>query len=296
MQDEKLLKLFNQITIWKAGHKRAPHKPLLLLLMLARVKRGETRLIPYIEVEQILPELIDAFGPPRKSKAKAQDPFWRLIKDGIWDIPIADKIREDKSGTPFLSDLKSFKASGGFKSEIYNQLIQDTKLLDRVAQDILNIHFPETYHPDILNAIAMPEHTVSNKPKRKSSFRREILRVYNYRCAICGYDGRLGHSLVGIEAAHFKWHAAGGPDTIENGTALCTFHHKIFDRGAITLTDDHIIDASQEVNGTTQVNNLILQYVGKQMHFPQFGQHKPAKQYLAWHRKNVFKTPGRLFG
>ena len=42
----------------------------------------------------------------------------------------------------------------------------------------------------------------------------------------------LDQETLGIEAAHIKWHQAGGPDTEDNGLALCTLHHKRFDRGA----------------------------------------------------------------
>lgn len=41
-----------------------------------------------------------------------------------------------------------------------------------------------------------------------------------------GFNVRLGHQLVGVDAAHIQWHQAGGPDTEENGIALCSLHHK----------------------------------------------------------------------
>jgi HNH endonuclease len=46
----------------------------------------------------------------------------------------------------------------------------------------------------------------------------------------------------GLEAAHIKWFQARGPDVVQNGLALCSLHHKIFDLGAFTvLPESHQI-------------------------------------------------------
>jgi predicted restriction endonuclease len=55
--------------------------------------------------------------------------------------------------------------------------------------------------------------------------------------AVCGFDVRLGNILIAIEAAHIKWHQAGGPDEERNGLALCSLHHKLFDRGVFTVSN-----------------------------------------------------------
>jgi putative restriction endonuclease len=50
-----------------------------------------------------------------------------------------------------------------------------------------------------------------------------VLRAYEYRCAVCAYDGQVRKISVGIEAAHVKWFSHGGPDVVENGLSLCSF-------------------------------------------------------------------------
>ncbi len=37
---------------------------------------------------------------------------------------------------------------------------------------------------------------------RGRGFAEEVLRAYVYQCAMCGFDGALGHYPVAIEAAH----------------------------------------------------------------------------------------------
>jgi HNH endonuclease len=44
---------------------------------------------------------------------------------------------------------------------------------------------------------------------------------------------------VGIEAAHVQWFNFGGPDSLDNGLALCSLHHKLFDVGVHNLDAYH---------------------------------------------------------
>ena len=100
-------------------------------------------------------------------------------------------------------------------------------------------HFPESLHDEIRDAVGIPRTWVVREaplpPRRDPAFRDEVLREYQRRCAVCDFDVRLGNELIGLEAAHIKWHAAGGPDEVANGLALCGLHHKAFDRGALGL-------------------------------------------------------------
>jgi hypothetical protein len=59
---------FGSLNVWRRGGERAPHKPLLLLLTLARIARGGDRLVHFGEVEEPLRTLLVEFGPPRKSQ------------------------------------------------------------------------------------------------------------------------------------------------------------------------------------------------------------------------------------
>ena len=65
-----------------------------------------------------------------------------------------------------------------------------------------------------------------------------MLTAYEWRCAVCGLDVRLGSVSIILEAAHIKWHQAGGPDEESNGLALGVLHHKAFDLGALPSPDD----------------------------------------------------------
>jgi putative restriction endonuclease len=299
MTDDDILELLGGINIWKKGGQWAPHKPLLLLMTLARVQRGESRLATFESIEPMLKRLLQDYGPRRKS-FHPEFPFWRLQNDGdFWVVPQREKLIEARGDLKRTGDvptrvLKEHGAEGGFSEEVDAYLRKRPELVNKITQDILETHFTESYYQELLDAVGMPWATVRKKRARDPQFRTSILRIYSYRCAVCGYDGKLGGSALGIEAAHLKWHAAGGPDTANNGIALCSFHHKVLDRGAMGLSDELTIDVSQDVHGGSQVEDLLLQYVGKELTPPQSGQEKPLLDYVEWHRSEVFKGPGRI--
>lgn len=54
------------ITIWHKGEQRAPHKPLLLLYVLACYQHGHSHLFDYgSEIQDNLHSLLERFGPQR---------------------------------------------------------------------------------------------------------------------------------------------------------------------------------------------------------------------------------------
>ena len=71
---------------------------------------------------------------------------------------------------------------------------------------------------------------------RNPLFREQVMRANEFLCVVCGFQGRLGHALGGIDAAHIKWYQVGGPDVIANALALCALNPKRFDREVYTQT------------------------------------------------------------
>jgi hypothetical protein len=94
-------------------------------------------------------------------------------------------------------------------------------------------------------------------------FRQRVLTASEYRCAVCGFDVRLGSVSVALDAAHIRWHQAGGPDRESNGLALCVLHHKIFDLGAFTLDHQGVMLISDQANGTAGLHEALLRHHGR---------------------------------
>jgi len=118
---------------------------------------------------------------------------------------------------------------------------------------------------------------------RDPGFRERILRAYQYQCAICGFNVRVGDSLVGLEAAHIKWHQA-----------LCSLHHKLFDRGAFTISDKTKVIVSETAHGTHGMDEWLLAFHDKDIRPPQRSSYCPEPKFVNWHIKEVFKGLARV--
>ena len=305
MTRDQILAAFDRIRVWQRGDQRAVHKPLLVLLALARVSRGEAPMVEYVDLEDKLRKLLREFGPSG-SDASRHHPFWHLQTDGVWhlDGPPAI-IKRSPGATPTITELRQNHVSGGFTEDVRKALAQDAALAFEIARRILDAHFPDSIRQDVLDAVGLSIDTPSTtftgamttaQPERRRdpTFREKVLLAYEYRCCVCGHDLRLGDHIIGLEAAHIKWFQARGPDVVTNGLALCSLHHKIFDLGAFTvLPGNHQIVFSRHLMGGDETKAKLLAHHGAGLIQPQSKEYFPNPEFLAWHREEVFKEPGR---
>ena len=290
MDKEQILQRFETLRQWGSGGERAPHKPLLVLYAIGKLLRGEDRLISYADdIEENLKNLLREFGP-RRDHYNPQFPFWRLQNDGVWEVSDADQIRQTASGDAYITDLRNYNVSGGFNETISEQLQNDSELTFDIIQSLLDAHFPPSLHEDILQAvdIEFPFQAFDTRT-RISNFRKNVLRAYEYKCAVCGFDVKLGDSPIALDACHIKWQKAGGPDEAVNGLALCVMHHKLFDRGAYTLSKRLEILVSDDAHGTKGFQEWLMDFHGQTINFPQRQTYYPEMDFIGWHVKEVFQ-------
>jgi putative restriction endonuclease len=286
LDSTELKERIKNLSIWKRGEERAPHKPLLILMALGQLQSKNKRFLPYKEVRKSLTELLIEFGPSRKTHHPEQ-PFVRLVTDGIWDLNTS--VRKDEIKDRWLLD---HQVVGGFNDEVFTLLNGNENLIREIAEIVLDNHFPDTIHEDILNSVGLDFDKKLNK-LRDPHFRRRILIAYEYRCAVCGFNVRLGDNLIAVEAAHIKWHQAGGPDSVENGIALCAIHHKLFDRGVFTITPSRKILVAERAHGTSGFDEWLMRFHGKDLRNPIRPEYYPKDSYVNWHVREVFHGPAR---
>ena len=290
MNRKQILQKFETLEQWKSGDERAPHKPLLVLYAIGKLLRGDERLISYTDdIEENLENLLREFGP-RRDRYNPHFPFWRLQNDGIWEVSDANRIRLTDSGDAYITDLRNYNASGGFNETISEQLQNDSELTFEIIQSLLDAHFPPSLHEDILQAvdIELPLQAFDTKT-RTSNFRKNVLRAYEYKCAVCGFDVKLGDSPIALDACHIKWQKAGGPDEAVNGLALCVMHHKLFDRGAYTLSKRLEILVSDDAHGTKGFQEWLMDFHRQKINFPQRQTYYPDADFINWHVREVFQ-------
>jgi putative restriction endonuclease len=282
---------------WKRNGERAPHKPLLLLYALGHLQRTGSASVSFADAEPGLRRLLEEFGPPREPHPEY--PFHHLTTDGLWIVRTPQGV-----GSPGarLSALRS-GATGELAPGFAQDIEADPRLFTGVVQGILDANFPATLHADILDAVgidleagAHAEVLTLGKERRRRDpvFRENVLAAYEYRCAVCGFDGQLLRETVGIDAAHVRWWAAQGPDEVANGLALCSLHHKLLDRGAIGITVDYTVAVSSHFIGRSPAADaVVLSLVGSPLLDPQIGLPHPDPAHLQWHTSEVFRAPAR---
>jgi putative restriction endonuclease len=291
MDKKSIFSKFANLTVWKRGGERAPHKPLLALYTLSCAIHQNKRLLPFSELNSKLIELLHDFGRSQKTY-RPEYPFWRMQKDGIWEVKSPEPVEWQltSSGDAKKSQLLQHHACGGFPENIYRHLKSDPSLFSSVVQKLLDDNFPPSIHEDILQAVGIDLSAgITTIKRRDPDFRNRVLRAYEYRCAICGFDIRMDHTPICLEAAHIKWHTAGGPDEEKNGLALCTLHHKLFDRGAFTFSENMKILVSDRANGSDAFNKWLLNYHGQRLSTPNRTIYQPSMTFRTWHVREVFK-------
>lgn len=152
MDSREFLTHVNNIRPWVKGTQRAPHKMLMLLLMLGRLKQGNPGSMPYREMSPLFDELLRKFANKYK-KDGAQYPFYALQTEGIWKLSEAVPIQKNKK--PSLSDLHNINPAGGFNSSVLQLLERRLELIDVAAVVLLRNQYPDSYHQDILKAVGL---------------------------------------------------------------------------------------------------------------------------------------------
>jgi putative restriction endonuclease len=271
--------------------------------MLGRYQRGGFASLRFSDAQEKLSQLLIEFGPPSRT-ANVLDPFWRLQNDSVW------RVKDDTGGRigetiapPTATVLSDRGASGNFSPEISETLKKQPAYIAQLGRDILAAHFPATLHDDICAAVGLETDAIGGtyetmeRRRRDADFRPRIIRAYEHRCAVTGWDLRLINSDVGLEAAHIKWHTAGGPSTETNGIALNALHHKLFDLGAFTLSLDRRprVLVSRDVHGGDFARTMLMSLHGREIRSPQDPLWLPDPEFIRWHHAEVFKGDSRAF-
>lgn len=275
---------------WTGNGIRAPHKPLLLLYALGRFQEDADGGLRYSAVEEDLKRLLAEYGPANRTTPAY--PFHHLVSDGVWEV------RTDRGpGSPGtgVRELRARDATGRLAPELRAALRREPSLLGRITGVLLDQHFPPSLHGELREAVGLEQVPVAAEPlpagrrQRDRRMREMVLTAYEYQCAFCGYDGRIGAVPVGLEAAHVRWWAFDGPDDIDNGLCLCALHHKLFDKGVLGIGEGHRILVSQRFVGRSPAaREHVTALAGRPLTGPQPGTSPVAEHHRSWHTEQVF--------
>lgn len=175
---------------------------------------------------------------------------------------------------------------------IWDEFANDRERLFGEAQQIkaalLKKSIEETLHITQEDLVGKERTAVIQQRVNQNAFRSMILANYEGRCAITGIN--IPDLLV---AGHIIPWAKSTPQqklNPENGICLSALYDKAFDKGFITISpDDYCIrlsSALHEYESQDYFDKHFGVIAGLPIHMPI--EHKPNKEFLAYHRDYVF--------
>lgn len=127
------------------------------------------------------------------------------------------------------------------------------------------------------------KYTEAARPQRDPKFLQTVREAYNERCAVCEIRRETPDGRPEVEAAHIKSVSDGGPDTLENGVALCRLHHWAFDNGWLAVDDEYrvLVREVPDKDGYTE----FVEYADKSLHIPDDPDAQPSLSFVRDHRE-----------
>lgn len=148
MSKDPIVDLFASIRQHQAQGVKAVHKPLLLLLMLGRLRRKEARLARFEDVEVPLRALLKQFG---QGAPHPEYPFWHMRNEPLWEMQGEDLVKTAAT-SPGAAQLRQAGIQGGFKESVSRELNENAALREQVIEILLNGNFSADQHAQLRQA------------------------------------------------------------------------------------------------------------------------------------------------
>ena len=291
------LKQVATLKVDKARGDPAPHKPLLLLVVLDLVEEK-------ILQQEILPltgELAFRFctywtvvAARRKQAPDIRMPFHHLKSGGFWTTLTEDgKPSPDKKLTAFAKLDSSFLEcihEKDFRNKARRLLVGKYFSSEEQLALCAILDIPVPSEAQVLRESAAAERATAIEQGREARFRLTVIPAYNYTCALTGYRLVTISSGSIVDAAHIHRFAESRNNDPRNGIALCKNAHWLFDMGLWTLDDDCRVRVASTKFSESGADALLLKSLeGRKILLPSDTKLWPDPLHLAWHRANRFQ-------
>jgi putative restriction endonuclease len=123
---------------------------------------------------------------------------------------------------------------------------------------------------------------------RDATFRRNIVKLYDNRCAFCQLRIIAGDETNIVDGAHIKPFSKFKDDSYTNGISLCKNHHWAFDHGWFSLNQEYRILIRENWISEDAPSNIkaMSEYHLENIFLPHDEEFLPDQNALAWHREN----------
>ncbi len=297
------------IRIDRASRTPAPHKAILLLVLIDQIEQGildpqSIHLSPQLAFQFLAYwEVIAHRG---RKIGRVELPFFYLKSDGFLRHVLKPGLESaikairptsvtalnaviDRSEMPI--SLFEFLTKDHNRKAARIVLIQGDWFLPeekRAFREMFNLSEDQV-------RISTPPGTTENKfsarqKGREARFRLTIIPLYRYACALCDLKTITPSGLTLVEAAHIHQFAESKNNNPDNGIALCRNHHWAFDTGLWSIDEDwKVIVAHAFLEEISPYPNTLFHLAGKSLNFSWIAENfRPNPRHIRWHRSHRF--------
>jgi putative restriction endonuclease len=314
---KKYIHKFSHLNVDMA-HGPAPHQQVLLLSIIELIDSGQfsenkIRLCAelaatFLKYWPIVTERQPNIAMPFfHLKGKKSTGFWHLHANAGYERELSSARRITS-----ISRLRKLVSHSTLDDELFVLLV-DPASREVLRQTLIQTYFPD-FEEELVNLIAENQETwkytyslftrtklplVAEQPAtlvqriiriRQAGFRRAIMQLYNYTCAVCELCIVTTDGESATDAAHIIPYHELQNDDLRNGVSLCKLHHWAFDQGLISFSNSHRIVVSRELSEQKPTEWMLTKLGKKRIQLPKRVQHYPAPDAMAWHREYVFEN------
>lgn len=286
----------------------APHKPILLLAVIDLINRG------YFQDNKILisQELLESFKqywevlPEKYTKSFKSDyfyPFRHLGSESFWHLKARKNV-----------DLQNFKPKSyaqlnkgieyAYLDRNLFDLLQESESRKILIYTLISAWFSATEQPisslleindrlqkqipsydKLAEAQQNPSFYNRRSPVRNALFRKTIVYIYDYRCALCHLKVTKSLTQNIVEGAHIVPFSLTYDNNINNGISFCKNHHWAFDNGLFYIDENYrIVVQDNTFEEDSPHSSPLKSFDGSPLLLPLKKALIPSHHALEWHR------------
>jgi putative restriction endonuclease len=290
----------------------APNKPILLLSIIELISQGQIRQNQITLSAELISTFLNLWSnlePVRQPNIGL--PFFHLRGDGFWyhyPKPGFELLINSHVKIRTVSALQQTVEYAYLDQELFElfwnpdsratltDILISTWFSDKTQQieQLLQVDAFQEIQERLRSQggkVYQPEELEDEQTSivRDAAFRKIVISVYEYRCALCGLQilNSLGQNIV--DGAHIKPFSQFYDDRINNGLSLCKNHHWAFDRFWFTLNDDYTIVVADDLREDSPHATPIRAFQNQSIILPAHEQYYPRQDALQWHRQTFFE-------
>ena len=289
----------------------APHKPILLLTVLDLFEKG---LITHNEI-YLSPELTANFLKfwhqfvASDHHSNIALPFFHLTGDKFWHLmpnPGFEAAIQARVKIRTLPALRSAVKYAYLDGELF-ALLQNPQSRTELTTILIQAWFPdrggeiaESFKYDEFESVQQSlfesggatynVEELRDEDRifvRNAAFRRNVVKLYDQRCAFCKIRVVSWDGLNIVDGAHIQPFSEFRDDRFVNGLALCKNHHWAFDHGWFGVDDDYriLIPWDRFTEEPAVKCRGMKNFIGEKIELPKDMKYFPSLERLIWHRK-----------